>query len=52
MDRAGARERERVKRVLAGLGRIEERNTLLSGMSLYVRSVYKWCLPSCVALVR
>jgi hypothetical protein len=31
-----------VKRVLVGSGLFKERNTLLSGVALYVGSVYKW----------
>jgi hypothetical protein len=33
------REREREKRISAGSGRFEERNTLLPGMALYVSGV-------------
>jgi hypothetical protein len=47
-----ARERERVKRVSAGSGRFEERNTLLPRVALYVGSVYKRCLLSCEVFMR
>jgi hypothetical protein len=45
-------EKERVKRFSTGLGRFEKHNTLLPGMALYVRGVYKWCLPSGEVLMR
>jgi hypothetical protein len=45
-------EKERVKRFSTGSGRFEKHNTLLPGMALYVRGVYKCCLPSGEVLMR
>jgi hypothetical protein len=41
----GARERES-RASFSRFGPLEERNTLLSGMTLYVGGIYKWCLLS------
>jgi hypothetical protein len=40
-----ARERES-RASFSKFGLLEERNTLLPGMTLYVGAIYKWCLPS------
>jgi hypothetical protein len=45
MVRAGAREGES-RRSFSRFGPLEERNTLLPGMTLCVEGAYKWCLPS------
>jgi hypothetical protein len=48
---SGARERES-RASFSRFGSVEERNTLLPGMTLYVGGVYKWCLPSGEVLMR
>jgi hypothetical protein len=47
------RARERESRAsFSRFGPLEERNTLLHGMTLYVGGVYKWCLPGGEVLMR
>jgi hypothetical protein len=47
----GARERES-RAIFSKFGLLEERNTLLPGMTLYEGGVYKWCLPNGEVLMR